>query len=213
MIRMLFALLPFLFSSLMTDSGGGDDKDDRDTGKDDSDDKDDKSRIEWTPEQQRELQRITAKESRKAADKARQDEKDRIAAEKASADTEAQRKRDEEAGEFAKVRTSLETERDDAKSSLTTATTELDALRTYFTTQFDAAIKDLPDVVKAFAPATDASFETKSHWLTTAQAEARKLDKQKPRGSGFDPTPGGDRGINEQQEVAKVRQRPAFRSL
>ncbi|MGI8483536.1 MAG: hypothetical protein ACR2OU_04660 [Thermomicrobiales bacterium] len=152
------------------------------------------------------------REARKQAEKTAREtakELETLKAAKVKADEE----KAAEEGRWKELAEKREASLNETATNLTSATTELDSLRGYFTTHFDAALKDLPDVVKAFAPDADASFETKSKWLTTAQAEAKKLDKQKPRGAGFDPAPGGNRDINEQQEVAKVRQRPGFRSL
>lgn len=146
------------------------------------------------------------RDARKAAEKIAREtvkELDTLKAAKAKEDEDKQA----EQGKWQELAEKREASLNETATNLESATTELESLRTYFTTQFDAAIKDLPDVVKAFAPDAEASFETKSKWLTTAQAEAKKLDKQKPRGSGFDPPPGGDRGVNEQQEIAKARSR------
>lgn len=152
------------------------------------------------------------RDARKAAEKTARETRNELDTLKAAKAKEDEAKQAEQ-GEWQKLAEKREASLNETTTNLTNATTELETLRAYFTTHFDAALKDLPDVVKAFAPDAEASFAAKSSWLTTAQAEAKKLDKQKPRGAGFDPAPGGPRDINQQQEVAKVRQRPGFRSL
>lgn len=146
------------------------------------------------------------RDARKAAEKTARESAKELETLKAAKAKEDEDKQAEQ-GKWQQLAEKREASLNETTTNLESATTELETLRAYFTTQFDAAIKDLPDVVKAFAPDAEASFETKSKWLTTAQAEARKLDKQKPRGSGFDPTPGGDRGINVKDETARARSR------
>ena len=169
---------------------------------------DPKPKIEFSDEQQREVNRIAAKEAKAAADKTKADTLAEVEAERARVAEAAQRKSDEDKGEFSKVRESLEKERDTITGERDGLKTENDALTTYFTGQYEAALKDLPDVVKAFAPAEDASFVTKSKWLTTAQAEAKKLERKTPRGNGFDPAPSG-KALDERQEIQRIRSRIA----
>lgn len=82
--------------------------------------------------------------------------------------------------------TATTTERDSLKATN-------DALTAYFDGHYTAALKDLPEVIKAFAPAEDAPFATKADWLTKAQAQAAKIaqDEAKP-GNGPGPKPAGN---------------------
>ena len=200
--RLFLALIPFLLSALQTNPPTGDDGEEGE-GKD-GDQKDDKSRIEWTPEQQAAISRIAAREARKAADKARQEEKDRIAQEKTDADTEAARKRQQEAGEFDQVKQSLEGERDTIKGERDGLKAENDALTAYFTGRYDAALTELPDTILAFKPADDASVTAKSEWLTKAQEQAKKLGTTGNPGNRENPNPGG-RQFNIDEEATKAR--------
>jgi len=149
-----------------------------------------KPKVEFTPEQQAEVNRIAAREARKAAEKARADRDAEITAAQEKADADAKRKADEERGAFDEVKRSLESERDTVTAERDRLKAEHDALTSYFATQYEAALKELPDVIKAFAPDDDASFEVKSKWLTKATEQARTIDKQTPRGNGGDPKPG-----------------------
>lgn len=121
-------------------------------------------------------------------------------AEKKLADLEAAKAKDDEAkqaeqGQWKELAEKREADLTEATTSRDALKAEYDALSTYFEAQYTAALKDLPDVVKAFAPAEDASFETKSKWLTTAQAEAAKIANTSPRGNGFNPAAGGSNGL------------------
>lgn len=132
------------------------------------------------------------REARKQAEKTARDAAKELETLKA-AKVKADEDKAAEEGRWKELAEKREADLTAATTTIESATTELESLRLYFTTHFDAALKDLPDVVKAFAPDAEASFATKSKWLMTAQAEAKKLDKQKPRGAGFDPAPGGNR--------------------
>ncbi len=207
MFRLLFALLPFLALPLQENPPAGDPPKDPPG---DPPKPDDPPKVTFSDEQQRELNRLIARETRKAAETEKAAAEAAQEATRKQAETEADRKKQEDAGEFEKVRTGIEQERDTFKGERDTLKGEHDALSTYFEAQYMAALKDLPDVVKAFAPAEDASFETKSKWLTTAQEQARKLSTTSPRGAGFNPAP-GTRAFDVAQEAAKARASGKYR--
>lgn len=173
---------------------------------DDDDAKPDASDVTFDDRQQAKVNALIAAERKDAEAKT-------AARLKADAETkaqrdreEAQRKKDEDAGEFAKVRTSLEQERDTVTAERDDLKAEHGALTSYFTAQYDAALKDLPDVVKAFAPAEDATFQQKSEWLTKAQDQARKLTKDRSPGFGTVPKPATrEPDIDETAAVAQAR--------
>lgn len=71
-------------------------------------------------------------------------------------------------------------------ADLEAANAELAILREHVTTQFDAAVKDFPSVIRAFAPSAEASLPDRLAWLATATAQAKELDKESTRGNGPD---------------------------
>lgn len=187
--RLLLALLPFLFSALQANPPVGEEGEGDDEGKE-GEQKGEKSKVEFTAEQSAEISKIVAREARKAADKAKADaETARKAADEEAAKA-AERKKQEDAGEFAQVRQSLEGERDTLKGERDSLKATNDALTVYFSSQYEAALKDLPDTILAFKPADDASFEAKSDWLTKAQEQAKKLGTNGNPGNRQNPAPG-----------------------
>ncbi len=122
--------------------------------------------------------------------KAKKDAEDKAAVERG----EAQKVIDEQAGKL----TATESERDTLKA-------ENEAITAYFTAQYDAAIKELPEVITAFAPAEDASFAVKSDWLTKAQAQAAKIDGTTTPGNRPNPKPGdGTRDLDAAAQQARA---------
>lgn len=97
------------------------------------------------------------------------------------------------------------------EADLTATATERDALKgevevltEYFTSQYNAALKELPDVITAFAPDEDAPFAEKSAWLTKAQEQAKKVQADKT--PGHLPNPKPSRGqVDEKAALAHVR--------
>ena len=159
-------------------------------------------KIEFTPEQNDWISRKIAYELKSAQEK--RDAADAEARKKAEA--EAERKKQEAAGQFEDVRKSLETERDAAVIDRDSLKATNEALTAYFDTQYTAALKDLPDVIKAFAPAEDAPFATKADWLTKAQEQASKIDTSGTPGNRPNPTPAtGHFDLKSAVEEAKAR--------
>jgi hypothetical protein len=202
-IRFLFALLPFFWSAFQTDAGDlGASEGDADG---EGDQKGDKSRIEWTAEQQKEIQRIAAKEARKAADKARQEEKDRIAQEQANTETDARRKQDEEAGKFAEVRQSLESERDTIKGERDAVTRERDEYRQLIEADVTAAWDGLPEEVRdAYDGEDDDVLAKKRHMNRMAKVIAKLSGEQTGNpGNRENPKPGTNGEVTIETPLTK----------
>ena len=128
---------------------------------------------------------------RKAAEKRARDAEKRLA----DLDADAKRKADEEAakqGEWQQLAEKREAELTTTATERDGITAERDALAAYFTAQYTAAVKELPDVIKAFAPADDAPFAAKADWLGKAQEQAKKLGGNESRGNGPNPKPAGN---------------------
>lgn len=185
--------------------GGGDHEEGEGEG-DGQNESTEKTRVEFSAEQQAEINRIVAKEVKDAKRKAREDRDAELQREKAQADAEAQRQQQEAAGEFEAVKASLTEERDAATSRLSQIEGEYEAISGYFTQQYEAALEELPDFITAFKPADDATFSQKAEWLSKAQEQARKVDAHKVRGNGPDPKPGAGK-INERESKAQARSR------
>lgn len=160
----------------------------------------DPQKVTFTPEQQKEIDRLMGAARSEGKTKAESD----AAEAKRLADEAADRDRLAKAGEFDKVRASLESERDTLKTDRDGLKTENDALTGYFTAQYDAAIKDLPEIITAFKPADGAGFAEKAAWLATAQEQAKKLNGGSPvtKGPGFRPSPSSG-GITNDQAIAE----------
>lgn len=157
--------------------------------------------VTFTAEQQKELNRLIGQARSEG----------RTAAEQAAADAEtarqaeAARQADIAKGDFEKVKTDLEGERDGFKSERDTLKTENEAITAYFSAQYAAALKDLPEVITAFAPADDASFTEKSEWLVKAQAQAAKIDGNPTPGNRPNPKPGtGQRDLDAAAQKARA---------
>lgn len=147
------------------------------------------------------------REARKAADKRAKDLETELARfrkdQQDRDDAEAAKK-----GEWEKLAKDRETELADLKAKHEGATGELDALRTYFAKQYDDAMKKLPDALKAFKPADDADFATKSAYLTTALAQADKLGTTTTtHGNRPNPKPGDTQHIDIAAATNQVRRR------
>jgi hypothetical protein len=142
------------------------------------------------------------REARRAAEKAARDEKaraDRLEAEaRKRAESEAA-----EQGRWQELAEKREAELSDTTASLSTVTAELDSLRTYFTGQYTTALKELPEVIREFAPDDDAPFAMKAAWLSKAQAQAKKIDAGRSRGNGPNPKPGDAPAVNEQEVIER----------
>lgn len=143
--------------------------------------------------------------ARKAAEKDATEARQKLDA----IEAERKKKADADAVEQGKYKELLETREHDLEA----VTGERDALKgerealtTYFDTQYAAETANLPDVVKAFAPAEDASFIVKAEWLTKAQEQAKKIAKEIPRGNGPGPRSRGNSDeIDEQAAFAQAR--------
>lgn len=162
----------------------------------------DPQKVTFTAEQQAEINKLIGAARSEGKAKAESD----AAAAKAAADAKAEQDRQVAAGEFDKVRQSLESERDTLTTERDVLKGEHQALTGYFTAQYDAALKELPDVITAFKPADDAGFAEKAAWLATAQEQAKKLNggSPAPKGPGFRPDPSsGKRSLDEMLATAK----------
>jgi hypothetical protein len=182
MFKLLFSLLPFLLLESTLPAG--------DPPKEDPPKPDD---VKFDAAQQQKVNDLIAAARKKAEEDTAAKFKTDADEAKKKADAEAQRKKDQESGEFEKVRTSVEAERDTIAAERDTIKSENEVLVAYFTADYTAALKDLPDYVKEFVPADDASFATKSEWLTKAKAAAAKYEKANPRGNGPNPKPGDNK--------------------
>jgi hypothetical protein len=197
MFRHMFALLPFVafsaFESAGAESTGADGEsgDEGKTGAESSGTKPKGKPEGITDEVQEWVNGLIAKEARAAEKRGRDAEK--TAAEKAKADAEAElkRKADEEKGDYEKVRNELIAERDQFKTENESILAERDALKADFDARFAAALKNLPEPILAFQPDADASFATKSAWLTKAEEQAAKIAPGTPRGNGLQIPPSG----------------------
>lgn len=128
--------------------------------------------------------RDAEKRGRSAADQDRQDAEAKAAKDKEIADAAAK-------GEYETAKAAIEAERDKHKADLDAIVPERDKLLAYFTADYDATIKDLPEAVLAFKPADDASFDAKSAFLLTAKEQAAKLNGHRPNGNHRAPDPAG----------------------
>lgn len=164
--------------------------------------------VKFDDAQQKRLNDLIAAERKSTEDRVKAALKAEAETEKQRLATEAQRKKDEDSGAFEAVKQSLTVERDGIATERDTLKQDNESLLTYFTADYTAALKDLPDVIKAFAPADTASVADKSTWLTKAKVEAAKIEK-KPivRGSGFGPKPIEGESLDIEKETAKVRSR------
>ena len=157
--------------------------------------------VTFSEAQQKELNRLIGKartEGRDAEKQAAQEAADAAAA-------AAQRDADAAKGNYESAKASLESERDAARTERDDLKTENEAITAYFSTQYAAALKELPEVITAFAPAEDASFAVKSDWLTKAQAQAAKLGGDPKPGNGPNPKPGdGKRDLNAAAQKARA---------
>lgn len=200
-LRFLLTLLSFLFLNTEGNPPGDDGNDPPENQNDNTDPPDD---VTFDDKQQSKVNDLLAAERKSTEERVAARIKADAEADRKKADEEAQRKRDEEAGEYDKVKTSLQNDLDTVSGERDTLKSENEALTAYFTAQYDAAMEDLPDVIKEFAPEDDASFEAKSRWLTKAQDQAKKVDTSPPRGNGPDRNPGGV-GNTEDDKQAQSR--------
>lgn len=203
-LRFLLTLLSFLFLE-QTDLPSNDDPS-QDPPNDDDPSKQKNGKPDGvTDEIQTWINGLMANERKTARQQGKKDAEDAAETQRKKDADEAQRTKDEQAGEYEKAKTSLTNERDTAITERDGLKTENDALTAYFTAQYDVALKDMPEAITAFAPEDDASFETKSRWLTKAQEQATKLNGQKPTpGNGPTGKP-GEKSFDEQQEIARAR--------
>ena len=166
---------------------------------------------QFDDDQQRHINDLLAKERKTAEERTALRLREEADA-KAKADKE-QRERDEAAkrGEFDTVRADLESKVTTIEGERDTLATEADALRTYFNSQYEAALKDLPEVVTAFKPGDDASFADKSAWLTKAQEQAAKVATTQAAGNRPNPNP-ADGKFDLNAEIAKAKARGSYRA-
>lgn len=164
--------------------------------------------VKFDDAQQRKLNDLLAAERKTTEDRVKTDLAAQAAAAKKKADEDRERTEAEGRGEFDKVKkgledkvSSVETERDQLKA-------DHDLLVTHFEKDYEDRVKAVPaDIWTELKPADDAALTERITAVERAERLAKKLDKQKPRGSGFDPAPGGDRGINVKDEIARARSR------
>lgn len=149
------------------------------------------------------------REARKAAERSAKEAQDKLDAIEAK-QREAADKKAKEQGEWEKLAGQREAELTDATTKLDAATATIETLTAYFDAQYQAALKDLPDVIKAFAPAEDAGIAEKTTWLTKATEQAKALEKQSPtRGNGPNPEPGdGKRDLKA--ALSQARSNPKY---
>jgi hypothetical protein len=201
MFTVLRFLLPLLFFNAGEGGGEGDPPKDGEKGKEPPE-------VKFDDAQQKRVNDLIAAERKstedrvKAALKAEQDAK----ADKETKDRE--RAEQETKGQYESAKASLTQERDTLAGERDALKTENDALTGYFKTEYEQSLKDLPEVIKAFAPPDTASYIEKSEWLTKAKEQAAKVEK-KPvvRGSGFDPKANDGDEFDIDKETAKVRSR------
>ncbi len=137
------------------------------------------------------------REARKAAEKTAREtakELDTLKAAKAKEDEDKQA----EQGEWQKLAEKREASLNETTTNLESATTELETLRAYVSTDVETVtkqVKELKDdpaakVLLKFHPGDDASVPALLAWAKEAKAGLADITtKQRPRGSGFDPTP------------------------
>lgn len=146
----------------------------------------------------------------KAAEREAQQLRDEIAKRDKDA-VEARQKEAAEQGKWKELAEERESNLATVQQERDGLASEADALRTYFTSEYTAAVKDLPDVIRAFAPADDAPFTEKSAWLTKAKAEAAKVEKLQSPGNR--PNPAAATGdFDLQAEIAKARASGKYRA-
>lgn len=132
----------------------------------------------------------------------------------AAAAAEAEKRKNDEAaarGEFDTVRADLEGKVTSVEGERDALKTEVDALRSYFDAEYDAAVKDLPDVITAFKPSDDAPFAERSAWLTKAKEQAAKVVKGQAPGNHPNPNPASGK-FDLDAEVAKARATGKYRA-
>lgn len=210
-LRLLLSI--FSFMAFTTDSGKDDpdenpDPDPNGPPVDDEQDPKDDKKPKFTDEQSAEIGRIVARETRKAADKARADRDAEIAAEKAAADAEAKRKADEEAGEYEKAKEQLTSDLESAQKQRDEA---LELLKANVDTQWD----DLPDEVKAtYTGEEDDVLAKSSHMnlmkpvIDRLKSEAEKAEERKNPGNPKNPKPTDRATTTDEDEAAKRTVRP-----
>jgi hypothetical protein len=177
-----------------TDAEGeksGDDAD-KDGAKPDAEGKDDgKKKPEFNDEQAAEVRRLSQKAAKDAADKARAEERQKIADEKKKADEEAERKKAEEAGEFDKVKASLTKERDDVAAERDQLRAQNETLLKLVTADVENDWKAVPAEVKeTYDGKDDDLLAKKQHMQRNAKIIARLKGEKKP-GVPKDPDPDG----------------------
>lgn len=114
---------------------------------------------------QEDLNRIVAREAKKAADKARADRDAEI-------QTEAQRTKDEAAGEFEKVKSSLAGERDTAIGERDTYKTRVETLEKLATDRLTDLMKAIPKEIADLGPDEDTPIEKRLAWAEKAAKAA-----------------------------------------
>jgi hypothetical protein len=153
------------------------------------------------------------RDARKAAVKEAADAKAALAtlrAEKDAADAaKAQAEADDakRKGEWEKLANDREAQINTITADRDALKSEHDALTGYFTAQYDAALKELPDVITAFKPPDDAGFAEKATWLATAQEQAKKLTGIAPngKGPGFRPMPSNGKPTHDEALAQQKR--------
>lgn len=166
-----------------------------------------------TDEIQEWVSALVARETKAAKAQAKADASAAMEEARKQREADAQRKKQEEAGEFDKVRTGIEQERDTAKAELDAAAAELETLREYTKADIAAVEKQVKDTPSAkvlldFHPGEEATVPQLLAWAAKAKAGLPELQKAGGApGNRHNPKPGGPTGINEQQEVARIRSR------
>lgn len=155
--------------------------------------------------QQKHINDLLAAERKSAEQRTEQRLTDEAAAAKKKADEDRERDEAAKRGEFDKVRSGLEEKVTATESERDTLKTENEAITAYFSAQYTAALKELPEVITAFAPADDASFKEKSEWLTKAQEQAAKVGSDLKPGNRPNPKPGEKQAATKDEMAAQMR--------
>lgn len=200
-LRFLLSLLSFLF---LQENPPADDPPVNDPPKPGDDPKPPK--IEWTKEQQDEINRIAAKERREGAKRAREDRDAEIEEQRKKDAVAAQRTKDQEAGEFEKVKESLQNDAKTASDERDTLKDQRDTLLGLLKADVDATWNDLPEEVKdAYDGEDDDVLAKKQHMTRMAKVTERLTAASSGPGNGPNP-PAGEHKIDINKEIARKAQ-------
>jgi multidrug efflux pump subunit AcrA (membrane-fusion protein) len=193
MFTLLF-LPMFALLSLFSDGGGGGDTDDE-TAKREAAEAEkakaeaERNKVTFDADQQREVQRLVAKEAKVAREKALADAKAEREEQEAAARKEAERKAAEDRGEFDKVRQSIEAERDTFKGKAESAEAELERYRKTFAPSVETGWTDFPDELKDAYDGADDDTLAKAAFMAKWEKTAERLRAQGATERGNPPNP------------------------